>query len=220
MADENDNGNGAGDGGQGNGNGNGGGGQGGGGAGNGGASGGRGDGGSSGSGGGATIPLARFNEVYGQMMEYRVKAAEADTLRTQIGDMQKKLDAVPETIALARSGLDDEGVEIARFLHGKLDPKDRPKLTDWLGSFTDDKPAPLALQAYLKGKGNDGGNGGGERRAPNANQGQRGGPGAANVEKASIEELRTLRERAQASGDPADWKAWSDARERGRQAQR
>jgi hypothetical protein len=147
------------------------------------------------------IPYDRFVEVLEERNQFRDKAAKYDELQTRYTELQGKYDAQEtrfrEDLALAKTGLDEEGLEVARFLHGRLPEKDRPALADWLKSFDGDKnPAPTALRGYL-----DASAGAGQQQTvvdPNTNTVVTAPPSG---DPLSVEQIRAMRERAQSSGD-------------------
>jgi hypothetical protein len=111
-----------------------------------------------------TVPYARFAEVVAErnaaqaeVKGWQERAASATTLAAELertrADLVAKEAAWTEERGLYAVGLTDpEGVEIARYLHGRLPAEGRPKLADWIsGVAKEPATAPKALLSYLPG---------------------------------------------------------------------
>lgn len=86
---------------------------------------------------------------------YQERAATADTLAKQIEQIKaehsKAASAWDRQRALIGAGIvDDEGIELADYYYGKVPEKDRPAMGDWIKAMREapDK-APKALRTWL-----------------------------------------------------------------------
>lgn len=110
----------------------------------------------------APVPYERFAAV---AAERKALKSEVEALRTKAGgldaatkeaaDLKSALASAQadfaDRLALHRHGVgDDEGQDVARMLHGRLPPENRPALGDWVaGLKAEGATIPRALQPYL-----------------------------------------------------------------------
>jgi hypothetical protein len=150
------------------------------------------------------IPRARFDEVYNDYMELKAWRREHEPRLSEIDGHASQLEALKaahaEELVAARMGLDEEGLEAARFYydraHRETADKDKPGFTDWLKGFGDDNPAPRGLQPFLSGLDT----GGGTKRPPDTSRGKQPGPPSADAVWTD-DQVEALIKRCQESGD-------------------
>lgn len=98
---------------------------------------------------------AQLEEAQGQLTEAQKHAKGSEALAQQVEELRGQIEAQKaehETDrALLEAGITDpEGRDVARYLYGRLDEEGRPPLSEWLGSFGEDRSAaPRALTPYL-----------------------------------------------------------------------
>lgn len=111
---------------------------------------------------GGRIPKYRFDDVVQERNQLRARvkelsekasafdavAKERDTFKEQISHAEAKWLA---EVRLAELGLDADGREVARLIHGRLPATDRPEIGEWLTAAKGEpEKAPRALRPYLQ----------------------------------------------------------------------
>lgn len=114
------------------------------------------------SGGKAPVPYERFAAVVAERRELKAKAAEVDTMRSQLAEFGQRAAAAEaaliagraeweERTALYRAGIDDDdGIDVARTLYARQPPEGRKPMAEWIATMRADGAAvPKPLAPYL-----------------------------------------------------------------------
>lgn len=167
-----------------------------------------------------TAANARISEMEAELAKLAPKAQQADTLTSQIADLQSQLDSErtgrQQDQAIYGAGFTDP--DLVRFEYGRLPEDGRPAMGEWLeGLRSAPDKAPATLQPFLGGGVGDQEDAGARPDTTRRGRGTAGSQGDTRAEQTGkapgARERQVALDRAKKRGEEqGDWSEWRKLR--------